>query len=452
MARPVSRNNVVAGLFVLGAALLAVAISVAVSGVQKRLVPTNRYTIQFKLTDGAQGLKVDSPVHLGGQEVGRVVNIRFVPEGGKPTGIAVDVLIDRRFTLHQDAWASLEKPLLGSMSAINISRVGGEPDKEHPEKPLAPVLAEGGTLNGTIAPPAFLAQAGFGPDQVKQVQQIFADVEDAVKRLNKMTQNVDGQLDPTFKQIRQALDDLDAITADAKKKWTETWSGQVDSVLTKTDKAADTLNKTLDDADQLVLSARKVIDDNSPTLDRSLANIDQAMKRLNEEAVGKLSDALDTGKAGAQAFKDLSIETQQLIRSETPNIQRILANLRLAAEQIKLMGTELRRNPWRVLYTPKVKELESELLYDSARTYAEAVSDLRAATEALHALTSGDGPAAGVVDRESLLHVEQRLQEAFGRYKEAEQDLLKRMGERKERASQIERTTGEAGGPAQGVP
>ncbi len=425
-ARVVSRNNVIAGLFVVGAMILSVAISVAVSGVQKRLVPTTPYTVVFNLADGAAGLKTGSPVMLGGQEVGRVVNIGFAREGGeggKPRGVLVSIVVNSSITLYKDAWAFLERPLLGSMSAINFSRVGGDPDKEHPERPIAPVLQAGDTLTGVIAPPAFLAQAGFGPDQAKQVQRIFSDVEEAIGKLRGMTERVDRDLEPSLKSFRQTLSDVNDITGDARKRWTETWSGEVDSVLSKADKAADQLNTTLSHADQLILDAQKAIDDNRPALDRSLANIDAAMARLKDEGVGKLSDALDTGKAGAEEFKALSTEVRQTLQAEAPNIQKFMGNLRLTADELKLMSIELRRNPWRLLYSPKTKELEAELFYDAARTYAEAVSDLRAAGESLEAASKGN-----LADRESLAHMHERLDEAFKRYQDAEKELLKRMG------------------------
>jgi ABC-type transporter Mla subunit MlaD len=423
----VSRNNVVAGLFVVGAMALAVAMSVAVSGVQKRLIATRPYTVEFDVADGAAGLQVGSPVLLGGQEVGRVTAIGFDPPGGVPERVAVSIVVRSTISLYEDAWVFLERPLLGSMSSINFARVGGRADPAHPERPAAKALADGGALHGTIAPPAFLAQAGFGPEQAKQVQKIFTDVEDAVGKLKTMTQKVDDQLEPSLKSFRTSLEDVNSLTADARKRWSEVWSGQVDSVLSKADKAADQLNATLGDADKLVQETRKTLDENRPALERSLTNIDQAMKRLNEEAVGKLADALDTGKAGAEEFKTLSHEARQVMQQEMPNVEKILGNFRLAADQIKLMSVELRRSPWRLLYSPKTKELEAELFYDAARTYAEAVSDLRAAGESLEAAAKAGSDGGPMTDRETLTHMGERLQEAFGRYKEAEKDLLKRM-------------------------
>lgn len=415
----------IAGLFVLLSMGLAVGVSVAVSGVQKRLVPTRAYGVEFTLADGAAGLKEGSPVMLGGQEVGRVSGIEFVEQDGRAAAIRVRILVHSNIRLHTDAWAFLERPLLGSMSAINISRVGGEKDPANPGAAPAPVLAEGQVLKGIIAPPAFLAQAGFGPDQAKQVQKIFNDVEEAVDRLNVMTQRLDSQIEPSLADVRRSLEDINAVTADARAKWTQAWSGQVDSVLASADKAGETLNRTLDGGEQLVASIRKTVEDNTPTLEHALKTIDEAMTKLNDEAVGKLSAALDEGKAGAEAFRQLSEDVARVVQTETPGLRKTLGNLRLAADQVKLLGVEVRRNPWRLLYTPKTKELESELLYDAARTYAEAVSDLRSASESLEALQNGGGEAAP--DRETAEHIRQRLAEAFERYKTAEKALLEKM-------------------------
>src|SRR5262245_44897439 len=102
--RTYNRNNIIAGLFVIAAMVLAVAMSVAVSGATKRLTPTTPYVIEFTLADGASGLKAGSPVTLGGQEVGRVVRTRFAPDPSHATAVDVDVLINSNVTLHTDAW------------------------------------------------------------------------------------------------------------------------------------------------------------------------------------------------------------------------------------------------------------------------------------------------------------------------------------------------------------
>src|SRR5262245_3636228 len=155
MASKVSRNNVIAGLFVVGAMLLALFISIMVSGAQKRLASTHAYIIRFSLADGAAGRKPGSPVTHAGQEVGPVTCMPFVRGDRGVTGVDVHVAVHSDIPVHEDAAAFLERPLLGSMSTINIAGLGG----------AKAVLPSGGVLMGIIAPPSFLSQAGYGPEQ-----------------------------------------------------------------------------------------------------------------------------------------------------------------------------------------------------------------------------------------------------------------------------------------------
>jgi hypothetical protein len=92
-----------------------------------------------------------------------------------------------------------------------------------------------------------------------------------------------------------------------------------------------------------------------------------------------------------------------------------MANFRLASDQLKLTMMEVRRAPWRLLYRPDTKELQYELLYDSARAYATAVSDLRAATESLEAAQAAGGarPATEGATIDELIDQVRRALDAY---------------------------------------
>ena len=105
-----------------------------------------------------------------------------------------------------------------------------------------------------------------------------------------------------------------------------------------------------------------------------------------------------------------------IVTEETPSIRRTLANLRLMSDQLKLTAVEVRSQPWRLLHQPTNKELSSQVLYDATRAYAEAASDLRAASEALEA--SSGQPSQEVVDA---------LTQAVTKYKAAEQALMDKL-------------------------
>lgn len=398
MASKVSRNNVIAGLFVVGAMLLALFISVMVSGAQKRLASTRPYTIRFSLTDGASGLKPGSPVTLGGQEVGRVTSIAFTNKEGGSTIAGVDVRVAVRsdVTLHEDAWAFLERPLLGSMSAINVSNLGGS-------KPAVP---SGGVLIGTVAPPSFLAQAGYGPEQVAQVKELIADASQAVDALNRVAQRLEGDLESGAKGVQAAINDINAITAEWRAKSPQ-WTARVDSIL--------------GNADQAAKEFQTVVQENRGPLRDAIDTLNRAITKFDGETMALAADMIKSARGGADEFREANARLNRLLKEEEPNIQRILANFRLASDEIKLLGIEARRSPWKLLYSPKTKELESELFYDAARTYAQAVSDLRASSEALEAV------AAGSPAKESVEALMTKLQAAFAKYEEAERTLLKQM-------------------------
>lgn len=394
MAAKVSKNNVIAGLFVVGAMVLALVISMMVSGAGKRLASSRNYTIQFSLADGASGLKAGSPLTVGGQEVGRVTAISFARPGADAAsgiaGVDVRVAIRSDISLYQDAWAFLERPLLGSMSAINISSLGGAPGVAR--------LEAGGTLMGVVAPPSFLAQAGYGPDQVRQVKQMIAQATEAIESISRIAKRLESDIDPSVKGIRTAIDDIGAIAAEWRAK-SGPWTQKVDSILA---------------------SADSLIAENREPLKHAITSLDAALTKFKDETMVEANGMIASARGGADEFREANARLNRLLKEEEPNIQRILANFRLASDEIKLVGIEVRRSPWKLLYSPTTKELESELFYDAARTYASAVSDLRAASEALQAVP---GPASEPIAA--------RLQEAFKRYEQAERDLLQRMTEKK---------------------
>jgi methyl-accepting chemotaxis protein len=403
-----------------------------VSGAQKALVATEEYVVRFGIAEGTSGLKAGAEVRLAGQAVGRVSKVGFFQPWGKgtaPEAVDIRVKVRKDIVLFEDAWAFLERPLLGNLSAINIASVGTGKDVRQPQGGDAR-LGPGEVLQGMVAPPAFLAQAGYGPEQVRQFQLMIAQASEAVERINRITTKVEDQIDPSLAGLRGAVEDIQSVTSDVRGRSDE-WIQRLDTVLLETEKAAARLDpiatqvsNAVGNADAMVSEMREAIEANRPALDRIVASIDEAAGRVNRESVTLFNDTLATARQGAEEFGTAGRSFNLLLREQLPNIRRILANLRLAADQIKLTGVEVRRSPWRLLYQPKTKELESELFYDAARTYAEAVSDLRAASESLE---SAAASPAEMVDQEEAQRLNGALQESFERYRAAEQRLLDEM-------------------------
>jgi ABC-type transporter Mla subunit MlaD len=424
--RSTSRNNIIAGLFVLICVVMAVVISIILSGVMERLTPTTPYAIRFPLEIGASGIEPGSSVLLGGQKVGRVTGVAHETDEQGEMVVRVSVLIDSSVELYTDAWVALQLPLLGTLSTINISDVGGDAGER---------LASGGVLAGKLAPPVFLTAAGFGPTQIAQFQDMIADATELIDLTRQAGQDWKPKIDAMLTEAHETLDNVNTISADTRQRLPG-WSDHVDATLGNVEVASEHLPPLAEDARSRVTEAREVIvsvqetiDESRPKIDATLDNVASATGKIDRETIGQVNDTLTKARDGIDSFTELTDRVRRMIEQELPGVQRMLAALRLAAEQFKLTSVEVRRAPWRLLYKPKTKELESELLFGAARSYAQAASDLRAASEALQvALADGDGRYTPQ-QQEELTALSDRLENAMADYRKAEKELFQYLTE-----------------------
>jgi len=375
-----NENNVRAGLFVVLSVLLGFVVIVVLSGVAERLKPRDAYTVRFDLATGAMGLEPGSLVMVGGRPVGRVtaIRLRTEPDADAPASIDASIAVDRsvRFYAVDGALPRgfLERPLLGAGADINFTSVGD---------PVAGTrLPVGSVMEGMQAPPSFLAQAGYGDEQAQQLRNIMA-------RADKITEDAEA-----------AISEVRAMVSEANAR-TPSWFDQFDEIVGKTREFADDLpglatgaRDRLDELGEVFARARAVIDDNRASIDEIVENTrsatahgDELLANLNDQTRTLLDDMLVDGRAAMADARSAVQRVDELLVEQTPQIRRSMANARLASDQLKLTLAEVRRSPWRLLYRPDTRELEFELLYDSARTYAQAVSDLRAASETLEAVS-----------------------------------------------------------------
>ncbi len=429
-ARYSQKANLLAGTFLLGSVFLAVAISFVLADIS--LTRHAEYTIRFSLKDGATGLSPDASVRVGGQQVGKVQSIH-VEHDEAIDDYAIHVIIKIRadIELYEDAWAHLEVPLLGTGSTINIPYLGTGKDIKSPQG-TSTRLEPGEMLIGSIAPPIFLANAGFGPQQREQFQRMLTDTEralaqfaDALEAIRPNVQPVADDAAATVAAARRSMESLETDLADWRTNVTTT----LDNAAVASDRLpamVDDANIILADAGEIIKTGRAVVDDNRPRIDNILANTDTITARLNEEWIPRGSDLLDSARTGIQTYTDAGARINTLIAEQQPGLERTLANLRVASDQFKFLAIEARSQPWRLLHRPDTKELENQLLYDSARSYAVAVADLRAASESMESIIARTG-LTGQLDLDQLQAMRAKLQQAFEGYATAESDLLDRM-------------------------
>ncbi len=411
------RNNVVAGLFVTIAIVLGTVTIIILSGIN--FGATRLVRVSFPIERGAAGLQPGSAVTIGGLHVGKVQSLAIETDAatGAARYLIAEASVQASLTLFSDARVDLVIPLLGGTSSLNITSIGTGPSE----------LAETDVLEATIALPTFLAQAGYGPDQAGRVRAIIETIYELTEQVNDFTTTASPEIQAQIEALGLIVEQAHTVTQDLSEAYPQ-WRDNISNTLGNAEDASDRLGtittnveNSTRDAGLLVNESRDMIAQNRPGIDAIVENARSATEKIDRETIEVLNETL----------RDANADLEQMMawmRESWPGVRKIVANLRLASDQLKLTMVEVRRSPWRLLYQPVKKELENELLYSAARTYAEAVGDLRAASEALEMLqAAAEGDPIQGVDPEQIRQISASLEQAFERYDRAEADFLNRL-------------------------
>ena len=413
-------THIRAGAFVFAALAIFIVVLITLAGGSSLWRRTSAYMIRFPLSMGATGLDEGSDVRVGGRSVGAVgrIDLAFDDPDRPPVGVDVTIRVERSIPVFTDAVGFLERPLFGSNSVINFPSLGGADGAQR--------LAVGGRISGQIAPPEILRNAGYGPEQSEQLRGILDRLDSIASRADSVAREFEESIFPEF---QRAADDIATITTDARDR-SSTWFDRADEISAELMVISQQANDAVADARGFIGDVRGVLDENRDSFNRTIANVERASEqadaltaRLNEQTLDLLNGMLEEGRARVVEAGDLLDNAAALLREEEPEVRTSLANLRLASEQMKLTMGEVRRSPWRLLYRPKTRELEYEMLYDSARTYAAAVSDLRAASESLESVIGSDGSRLAS-DGAPISEYLARIADAFEKYHAAEESFL----------------------------
>jgi ABC-type transporter Mla subunit MlaD len=413
MASRSIRDNTLAGLFVIGGAALAVWSSFLL-GQRTGLGGVNNITIRFPIATGSHGIKPGAVVMLGGQKIGNVKNVAFFPVDATPTSVDVTVDVPRTIKLKSDASFNLERPLLGSLSAINISSPGSTKDDVKD-------LADGAIVAGMLAPPALLSQSGFSPQDMQSLRNSITQLDQSMARISQIIEKRGPDVDASIVDIRTMIADL----RKQMTPWSDSVTASLDNVKTATARAPglmDEANATIADGRALVKSLQDVVNDNREKINNAITSVESAASKIDQKLIDELNTSLASAKEAVDSIDKTIDKVATFISSESPNLQRTIANLRLMSDNLKLTAIEVRSQPWRALYKPTNKELSTQSLYDATRAYAEASSDLRAASDSLRALLEAGN--VRLTDPAAVEEASKLLAQASERYKKSEQRLL----------------------------
>ncbi|USO00289.1 MAG: MCE family protein [Phycisphaeraceae bacterium] len=416
--RTENRNNVLAGLFLVSALILAVFLSFWVEEGFDKLPfvnPRANYNVRFTLAEGVAGLKPGSPVTLGGKEIGSITSIEYatrkVQGRDEPTGVNVTIRVESAILLHDDASVKVVKPLLGSLSSLDIFDVGGGEGSM--------VLAGGGSLDAE-------PQSG-----IAKLDELMSETRAALKRATDLIEKADARIDPFMASAQSTVDNVRDF-ADLLRANEDLWVTKANSILDGAEGmfrqtlpgVADEVAAGVGDARRLMATAQDVVDENRADIRRTVSNVEGLTTRARYDVLGRVERVLDESVlAAANASTMTSRLLASLDRIEPP-LNRSIANFQLASGQAVLLLEELRAAPWRAIKEPSEKQQREVVIYSAVRRYAEAVERLRDASGSLESVLNGARAEGRDIAPDQVRQMTDEIKRSFGAYTEAEQDLL----------------------------
>lgn len=373
-------NSVRAGAFLLTAVALGL---VVVLVLMKTDIFTgkNTYKVGFKMDDGVAGLEVGAEVRVSGLKVGRVSEIEQDFNNGK---ITVTVEMRRDIVVREQAEVMRAQPLLGNYSWLNFTSLG-----------TGNVIPDGGAIEAT--PSGGLLATIVGPQNATRANEIFGDLVAFTRRLDEFARE-------DYPVVKKALADAQFTVSDIRENY-DGWRKNINEGLSEAAGAMRKLNGTMDDAQVAVKDAREVV------------------RHFREVNLQQLDKTLAEAERGATSFASSMDALDAELVARIPDARAMMADLRQGAAQVKLATMEVRRSPWKLFYRPSGDELARENLYESARAFALASSDMRVAGETLSAVLR-DQPERFASDERFRDALKGQVTDSMARYEAAQKALF----------------------------
>jgi phospholipid/cholesterol/gamma-HCH transport system substrate-binding protein len=318
-----NRERILVGLFVLiaGAILFGALLALA-GGVGNPTVPHRTY---FKFAGGVQP---GAPVRFGGLAVGKVTRVRVDPANS--THIEIAISVDRDAPLKTDSVAKITA--LGPLTDnyIEIST---------------------GSESAAPAPPGSIIQSteAFGLPQLSDAAQTM--VPEVQKALQKLNQNLDG-LQVTIARANDLLSDGN------RKNIANSLSGIAQTVTEARPRVADSLNNlngmltdarpkvsaSLTNVQQLTTKLEPVLDDLKATTTRAnatLTDLDAALLENRPDIRASIAGLRETVAKSGILLDQLS----QTLDQNSGNIDGLLENMHMTAENLRVLTETLARSP-----------------------------------------------------------------------------------------------------------
>lgn len=408
-----NRNNVRAGIFVTIALAIGLGVMIALTDAVNALSRSlDRYTVTFDVSTGVNNLKRGSDVRVGGVKMGKVKSITPDIERGQAfKEIAVEFTVDHQVQIFKDAQILVSSALVGADAWLDIPSVGTSESGSPPGGQLigTPSIGLINTLLGS-------KNAGKADEMVENVRKFSGFLADVRGEYNE-------RIVPTIDNLKATSTDVRSVVSDIRQTRWPSWAESIDKVMTWATGASGKLDAAIADGQGLLSDGRAVVAENREPLKQTIANVESTSEALKTETVAKVNKLLDTGQQGLDQAVGALEELRVDYGTWATSLDDFLANANLSSQQLKLASIEIRRSPWKLFYRPSPTELEHEMLYEAARSFAVAAADLKAASESVRRVLDEHGNE--IKDNEQAYRrLQDNLLKSLEHYEKAQQQLL----------------------------
>lgn len=410
----------------------------------------NVIAIQFPHEQGMAPLSRGSLVRLGGAlEVGRVIDVQIAtaPNSAAPdtqqTVFLVSAEIDADVDLYGNCRITTDQPAIGGDGFLTILSVGT------PDVPLAQPIAglppqsfqaAIGTLSREL-----LAEGGLVDHLTQAVDPNAVDsamhkVLAILDNLRAMTAELHAQLSPTderalLRKFHQTLDNLTATTAALRS---ELAAGDNGAMLAKVHVALDRLSTALGDAQALITEDR-------PLIKETLTSVASAARTLDGELLGNLRDELDADNPASLIAKvhvamdqvnaslgnvqELTRAGERLLKANRPKLEQTLTNLESTSAHLEHAALKILMNPRALMVGTPPHRDDQLLVFQAARSFAQAATDLDQAAGRFEAILD-TVPPDGVIspqDAAELQQIYSTIRATFEHFERTEEALWQEM-------------------------
>ena len=250
------KNEIRAGIFLLAAFAIFVAMVFAVSDIRSLFAKKKEIKVLFTMSDG---IEQSAQVRLAGIKIGKVTNIRVAPEHGDMVELTLQIVDDA--IIKEDSRAAIK----------TLGLVGGKYVELTPGSPDAHLVKPGGIIDG---------------EQSLKMEDLTRAGLEVVGKLRSIAFNLDRLLgDPALaRNIKATVANVEQVTANIRSITAEV--NQNKGAVSETMQGLPDLMKKLDGSIANLKAVTEKTDlmmgDNRKQIDATLENVKETTKNLKE--------------------------------------------------------------------------------------------------------------------------------------------------------------------------